>query len=172
MEELLQYVYDLGHRKIAIIHGEKTAVTGKRLASFYKMCDRLNIEVKDEYVKQAGYHDVDKTASATKELLQLADKPTCIFFPDDFSYIGGMNEIEKAGLSIPEDISAVGYDGILLTQVLRPKLTTYKQDARNLGRIAAEQMIEEIENPKTFLPGQYVVSGRLLEGDTVKDLRR
>lgn len=172
METIVRHIYSMGHRKVAIIHGEDTAVTGKRLASFHKMCDELDIEVKDEYIKEAVYHDVEKTAKATKELIKLKDRPTCIIFPDDFSYIGGMNEIEKAGLSIPEDISVVGYDGILLTQVLRPRLTTYKQDAKNLGRLAAEKMIEEIENPKAFIPSQHVVMGELIEGDTVKNIRR
>lgn len=170
MEALVQYVYDQGHRRIAMIHGEDTAVTQKRLASFYKMCKNLNILVNEDYIKEAIYHDTKGTASATKELIKLNPKPTCIFFPDDFSFVGGMNEIEKSGLSIPEDISVVGYDGILLSQVLRPKLTTYKQNAEKLGRLAAEKLVEEIENKKSFIPQQYVVNGEMLIGGTVKKI--
>ncbi len=168
MEELVQYVYDQGHRKLGIIHGEDTAVTQKRLASFYNMCKKLNIEIKDEYVKAANFHIPKDTALATRDLLKLNPRPTCIFFPDDFSSIGGMNEIESEGLSIPEDISVVGYDGILLSQVLRPKLTTYKQNADELGRLAAEKLIEQIENPKSYIPQQYIVHGEMLKGGTVK----
>ena len=170
MEELLHYIHQQGHRRIAMIHGEDTAVTQKRLASFYKICENYHIEVKEEYIKTAIYHGAKETAIATRELLELEERPTCIMFPDDFSFIGGMNEIEKFGLSIPEDISAVGYDGILLSQVLRPKLTTYKQNAEELGRLAAEKLIEEIENPKSFIPQQYVVNGEMLIGGSVKKI--
>ena len=114
------------------------------------------------------YHDPRSSGLATRELLALEDRPTCILYPDDFSFIGGMNEIEKQGLSIPEDISVVGYDGILLSQVLRPKLTTFRQDAEEIGKQAALALIDKIENPKQFITNHVVVKGKLIPGDTVK----
>lgn len=171
MEALVEYVHDQGHRRLAIIHGEDTPVTQKRMASFHTMCKKFNIKIKEEYIKEATYHETKGTEIATKELLELDPRPTCIFFPDDFSFIGGRNEIERMGLSIPDDISVVGYDGILLSQVLRPKLTTYKQNAVKLGELAAEKLVEQIENPKTFIPKQHVVNGEILIGGTVKKLK-
>lgn len=170
MKAIVRYIYEQGHRKVAIIHGEDTAVTAKRLASFYNMCNELHIEVKDSYVKKSRYHDPEGTAKATRELLENEERPTCIIFPDDFSFLGGMNEIEKKGLSIPKDISVVGYDGILFSSVLRPQLTTYKQNAKELGRLATEKIIEQIENPKSFIPQQYIVTGELLQGGTVSKI--
>ncbi len=168
MHDLVCYLYERGHKKIAFIHGEETAVTKKRLASFYKTCEELGIDVPDNYVKAALFHDPKSSALATRELLELSDRPTCIMYPDDFSFIGGMNEIEKQGLSIPDDISVTGYDGIYLSQVLRPKLTTWRQDTEALGREAAAKLIEAIVSPKTFIPRQVIVPGRLLEGGSVK----
>jgi LacI family transcriptional regulator len=170
VRDLVQYIYNCGHRKIAFIHGEETSVTQKRLASFYKTCEELGIEVPDSYVKSAYYHDPKTSALATRELLALHNRPTCIMYPDDYSFIGGMNEIEKNGLSIPDDISVVGFDGIHLSQVLRPRLTTLRQDTDALGREAAVQLIEAIVNPKTYIPHQVIITGQLLEGGTVKKL--
>jgi LacI family transcriptional regulator len=170
ISELVRYLFTHGHRKIAFIHGEDTAVTQKRLASFYKTCRELGITVPDEYIKSAIYHDPDSSAVATRALLSLSDRPTCIMYPDDFSFIGGMNEIEKFGLSIPDDVSVTGYDGILLSQVLRPRLTTWKQDTQELGREAAGRLIDMILSPKTFIPQQVVVPGELVEGGTVRDI--
>ena len=124
--------------------------------------------VPDDYIKSAIYHDPRASGLATRELLSLKDRPTCILYPDDFSFIGGMNEIEKQGLRIPEDISVVGYDGILLSQVLRPKLTTYKQDAEEIGKQSALALIEKIENPKQFILDHIIVKGSFIEGETVK----
>lgn len=168
VEDLVNYIYQCGHRKIAFIHGEDTSVTQKRLASFYKTCISLGIDVPEEYVLPSLYHDVKSTAQATRQILELPDPPTCIMFPDDFSSIGGMNVIEEKGLNIPEDISVVGFDGILLSQVLRPKLTTVKQDSALIGQEAARNLIDWIENPKTYLPSQVLIPGKLMEGQTVK----
>ena len=170
MHDLVCHLHENGHRKIALIHGEETAVTKKRMASFYKTCEELGIEVPDSYVKAAQFHDPKASGLATRELLELSDRPSCIMYPDDFSFIGGMNEIEKQGLSIPEDISVTGYDGIYLSQVLRPKLTTWRQDTEALGKEAANKLVEAIVSPKTFIPQQVIVPGQLLAGGSVKKI--
>ncbi len=81
-----------------------------------------------------------------------------------------MSELEKHGLSIPKDMSVVGYDGIPLSQILRPRLTTYRQGAARMGIEAARALVEEIEKPDTWLPQQILVEGELLEGDTVSNI--
>jgi len=169
VSQLVRYVYGKGHRKIAFLHGERTSVTNNRLIGFYRTCEELGLEIPDEYVVECIYHDPDRCAEATKQLLALPDRPTCILFPDDFSYIGGMNVLLGAGLQIPEDISVVGYDGIHLAKVMR--LTTYSQNAAELGKIAAERLISLIERPKTTVLDRILVEGELLEGNSVKDIR-
>ena len=167
MDELVRYVYGKGHRKIAFIHGETTSVTQKRLASFHKTCAELGLTIPEGYIEKAAFHDPKASGLATRRLLELKDRPTCILYPDDFSFIGGMNELEKQGMAIPRDMSVAGYDGILLSQVLRPRLTTYRQDGEAMGREAVRMVVEIIERPKEWIPQQTMVSGKLLPGDTV-----
>ncbi|MBQ2855255.1 MAG: LacI family DNA-binding transcriptional regulator [Oscillospiraceae bacterium] len=169
LEELVRYVHGKGHRKIAFLHGERTTVTHNRLTGFYRACEALGLDIPEEYIRECVYHDPDRTAQATRELLALPDRPTCIIFPDDFSYIGGLNVLNEYGLRVPEDISVVGYDGIHLAKVL--KLTTYSQNAEALGRTAAQRLISLIEHPKTTLIDRILVPGGLLEGNSVKDIR-
>lgn len=168
LEELVRYVHGKGHRKIAFLHGERTTVTQNRLTGFYRACEELGLEIPEEYVRECVYHDPDRCAQATRELLELPDRPTCIIFPDDFSYIGGLNVLNEYGLRVPEDISAVGYDGIHLAKVLR--LTTYSQNVAQLGKTAAERLIHLIEHPKTTLIDRIMVPGGLLEGTSVKSI--
>ena len=78
--------------------------------------------------------------------------------------------VAKGKARIPEDISAVGYDGIRLAEVISPKLTTWRQSTTGLGREAAARLIELIEHPRTTLIDRQIVSGRLWEGESVKDL--
>ncbi len=170
MDTLVRYVYGKGHRRIAFIHGEMTSVTQKRLASFKKSCMELGIRIPPEYIREAVFHDPRSSGLETRALLELPERPTCIFYPDDFSYIGGMNELERQGIQVPSQISTVGYDGIHLSEVLRPRLTTYRQNAERMGAEAARLLIEEIEHPDTWLPQQITVEGTLLEGGTVAEI--
>lgn len=167
VEQLVQYVYGRGHRKVAFIHGEMTSVTKKRIASFKKSFADLGITVPPEYIRPAVFHDPRASGLATRALLALPEPPTCIFYPDDLSYLGGMSELEKNGIQIPKQMSVVGYDGIPLSQILRPRLTTYRQGAERMGKEAARLLIEQIEHPDTWLPQQIMVEGELLEGSTV-----
>ena len=156
MESLVRYVYGKGHRRIAYIHGNHTAVTENRLTGFYRACEALGITVPNEYVTECEYHEPVSCHAATKR--------------DDYSYIGGINAIYETGLRVPEDISIVGYDGIHMAKMVSPKLTTWQQNTVELGRIAAEQLIERIEHPRTTLPKHITVQGKLLEGETVRQL--
>lgn len=170
MEDLVSYIYSMGHRKIAYIHGEDSSVTRNRLNTFYRTLGREGVEIPDEYIHTAPYRDADAAALATGQLLDLKDPPTCILYPDDFAALGGINEIRERGLRIPQDISIAGYDGITVARVLEPKLTTICQDTVAIGRIAAEKLVDLIENPKTTLIDKFTVDGILFKGASVKRL--
>jgi len=170
VRELTTYIIEQGHRKIALIHGEDTSVTAKRIASFYRTCQEYGITVPEAYMKSARYHDPVSSAEATRELLSLPDPPTCIMYPDDFSFMGGRSVLDEMGLKIPEDISVAGFDGIYLSQVLQPVLTTVRQDTLSIGREAANRLIYSIENPKAAVAEQVTIDGQLLPGKSVKKI--
>lgn len=170
MEKLVNYVYEKGHRKIAYIHGEDTSVTRARLTSFFRTTQGLGLDIPEEYIRTAPYRDADAAAQETGELLSLPDPPTCIFYPDDYAAFGGFNEIRERGLRVPDNVSIVGYDGITAARILEPKLTTMCQDTEAIGRIAAEKLIELIENPRTALIDKFTVNGALFKGASVRTL--
>ena len=66
LSALVRYAYANGHRRIAFIHGERTAVTENRLAGFYKSCAELGLQVPEEYVRSGVYHDPDRCAEETR----------------------------------------------------------------------------------------------------------
>ena len=168
--DLVRYIYSMGHRRIAFIHGEDTAVTRNRIAGFCRTCQELGLDVPEEYLQPSIYTNPDTAAMLTKKLLELPVPPTCIIYPDDISYIGGMNQIEKMGLRIPDDISVAGYDGTDFSQMLRPKLTTLRQDAVRMGEMAAEELARAVEEGRTYIPGRILIPGTLIPGETVKNI--
>lgn len=167
ISDLVHYIFEMGHRKIAYIHGADSAVTQSRLSSFYRTCEELGIDIPAEYVREAPYRNTKGTYTETIKLLDLKNPPTCILYPDDFSCFGGINAIHERGLRIPDDVSVAGYDGIRIARHYRPQLTTIIQDTKRLGQEAAMKLIDLIENPKTTLTEQIVVTGEVFCGESV-----
>ena len=170
METLVRYACSKGHRKIAYIYGEPTAVTENRKIGFFRACEENRIQVPDEYVLEGEYYEPEMCYQVTARLLNLPDRPTCILFPDDFSLSGGIRAILEKGLRIPEDISVIGYDGIMISQLMTPKITTMRQDTDRLGKEAAKKLIELIEHPKTALLDRMIIPGQFLPGESVSQL--
>lgn len=170
MKDLVEYAVGMGHRKIAYIYGDNNSVTRDRLSSFYRTLEDHGISVPDSYLKASRYRDGEMTERLMRELLELPDPPTCVLMPDDFSAVGGYSAAQEMGLHIPEDVSILGFDGIAMSQALFPKLTTLRQDTKQIGRKAAEELTSLIESPKTTLIQKILVEGRLLEGGSVKKL--
>ena len=167
ISELTEYVISKGHKKIAMIHGENTLVTQERIEFFKKICSSHGIEIPKEYFAEAIYNDPFTSAEATNILLSLPTPPTCIFYPDDYSALGGIRELNARGLKPGKDISIVGYDGIMLTSMMIPPLTTYEQDGKKIGAAIARNLIANIEQGENYSPSRELISGRLLHGDTV-----
>ena len=172
MRQLVEYIVSMGHTKIAYIYGDASDVTSIRVKTFEETLSRLNIKVRSEFLLQGRYHDTKCSEQLVKKVLSCSDRPTCIILPDDFAAIGAMNAVEELGMSVPEDISLAGYDGIVLSQVLRPKLTTIKQDTERLGAEAAKRLIALINKEITPDEPALVIKSSLLEGASVKDLNR
>ena len=166
MRILLEYVYAQGHRRIAAIFGDDNPVTRVRMSSFFNTCRRLNLETPDEYIRCCRYHEADLSAIATRQLMSLPEPPTCILYPDDFSFFGGKRELESMGLSVPEDISAAGYDGISVGKVI--SLTTIQQDTVAIGNAIADELTRAVEEGRGFLPRVVSIPCSLIEGTTVR----
>lgn len=170
IRDLLTYVYEQGHRKIAYVYGHSSAVTDARIKSFYKTASELGLDVNEDYLIKGSYRDAQGAEKLTAKLLDMKERPTCIIYPDDLCAMGGRNEIRSRGLRIPEDISIAGYDGISITQQIEPQITTIYQDTRMIGRVAAENLINLIEKPKSSLIEHVVVEGNLIRGRSVRKM--
>jgi DNA-binding LacI/PurR family transcriptional regulator len=168
MTMLTRYVIEKGHRDIVFIHGNDTEVTRNRIMGFKMAMSEAGLNVDGNNLIQGAYHDADRCYEITDKILKRKKRPTCIIFPDDYSYLGGYRAIHAAKLSIPNDISAIGYDNIAMSSVFG--LTTLDQDAVAIGTIAADKLLRTIENPEDYKE-HSVVLGKIVERDTVKEIK-
>ncbi len=165
--ELVKEAYSRGHRRIAYIHGTDSVVTKERMRGFKDAMEELGLDIPDEYILTSPYRDTMSAHLKTNSLLQLKEPPTCILYPDDFATIGGINAISKAGLSIPEDISVIGFDGLEMARYIEPSLTTYVQDSDMLGSQMAQKLIDRIESSKEKDYDRIVVSAHVYHGNSL-----
>ena len=157
-----------GHTRIAYIYGESAQVTEKRLSGYRRALKEHGIPVREDLIVQGKYHDPESSKGATRELLAMKEPPTAIMYPDDYSSIGGYNEIRTQGLSIPEDISVTGYDGISLSEVVQPQLTTWRQNTDEIGRVSVRKLVARIENREEYKAEETKVAGDLFDGYSVR----
>lgn len=168
IEQVIRHAWNLGHRRIAFIRGEKGTASRERVTGFYKICAELGIRVPVAYVRDGHFHDPVETTRIIHELLQLEEKPTCILCPDDSSCLGALWQLAAQGISVPDDVSLIGYDGIRMGQMMHPCLTTYRQDTARIAHEAFRMMMDAISDPENHVPRQITVTGKLIEGETLK----
>ena len=168
MRELTEHVISMGHRRIAYVYGDDSYVTRTRIRSFLDTCREHGLNVPPEFLVSGRYHDTAGAQAATRTLLELRVPPTCILYPDDFSCVGGYNELVRRGLF--GKISIAGYDGISICQAFSPKLTTLRQDAETMGTAAAEELSRLISADDRRSPKRILVPGELITGETVRGI--
>ena len=108
-----------------------------------------------------------------KKLLEATthDRPTAVIASDDYSAIGVIEAVRDAGLSVPDDISVVGFDGIEITQRTSPRLTTIRQDTKAIGEAAAKHLLAQIAGEETGVVSE-TLPPQLIIGESCKDLTK
>lgn len=167
MTLLTERAVALGHRRIAFVSGESSSVTDMRIAAFRRVMESHGLPVPPEYRISSQYILPSAGYETALRLLRLPEPPTCILFPDDHTTLGVRDALGELGLRCPEDVSIAGYDGINLTQMLKPRLTTVWQDTTSTGTLAADALIDLIEGRAEDAPRVIRVPCRLLEGESM-----
>lgn len=142
----VEYLYSLGHRQIAHISGGMNTFPGKIREEGYKSAmKQQRLEVPDAYIVNGAFYSRDSGYEAMLQLLELPERPTAVFASGDLLAVGAIMAAKDSGLSVPGDISVMGYDDIELAEYITPALTTVRQNTELLGRRAADILLEAIE---------------------------
>ena len=134
--EALEHLFELGHKKIAFISGPlRLASAEVRSSAFAKKMRRHGIKV-DPRLLEEGDHRIGGGFEAMERILHRGGKPTAVMASNDLTAIGAMGALQKAGFSIPRDVSVVGFDDIQLSAYTSPPLTTVHVPRRELAATA------------------------------------
>jgi LacI family repressor for deo operon, udp, cdd, tsx, nupC, and nupG len=148
-ERAVGHLYDLGHRKIGHVAGpSRNTFPNERLVGFRKALFEHRLAVREDWIFPGDY-TMEAGRAAAEHVLTLDERPTAIFAGNDEMAIGLIATLKRHGIECPRDISVMGFDDISVSQNYAPALTTMRQPREQIGRIAAETLINILEGNRT-----------------------
>jgi DNA-binding LacI/PurR family transcriptional regulator len=147
IEEAVRHLVSLGHRRIAHIAGASRIPSGVIRREAFTDFMRRYLPDEPEPAVYEGDFRLDGGRRAASEILAARELPTAIIAANDMMALGAMREFRKAGLSIPQDISVVGFDDIAFAALSEPPLTTVCSPRAEIGRRVVEALVALIEHP-------------------------
>jgi LacI family transcriptional regulator len=145
-----QYLIERGHRRIAMIAGAG-GPEQNRVSGYLQALTEAGLEPQ---LVSHGDFNAESGYQLTKEILAAGVRPTAIFAGNDLMAFGAMSAIREAQLIIPDDIAVMGFDDIFAARFVTPPLSTINQFQFELGRVAAEMVLERINQLPPDAPGR------------------
>ena len=182
----LEHLRDLGHRDIAFLKGQPFSSDSEvRWAAIEEVAEELGIRIRPELTVQIEGTDSTPAIGypVGKQLLARKKPFSAVFAYNDISAIGAIWAFREAGLRVPQDVSVVGFDDIPGAAFANPGLTTVRQPLTRMGQIAAQTLIDRIEERDAYVPEiaiepEFVVrestgpaAGKLVPSSAVVDAR-
>jgi len=157
-----RHLIELGHRRIGFLAGRPDLESARqRERGYYRALSNAGLPV-DPNLIRVGDYDLEMSEEPARQLLTLDDRPpTAIFAANDLSAMQTMHVARTLGLSIPRDVSVVGFDNIPESALIEPPLTTIDQSIQEMGRRAVELLIAVIDG-ETGLTQQVTLPTRLV----------
>ncbi|MGW8767205.1 LacI family DNA-binding transcriptional regulator [Streptomyces sp. NPDC055815] len=136
-----RHLIDLGHRRIGIITGPEDMLCSlARLDGYRSALNMAGLDHDAGLVRFGDFH-VEGGYARAMELLQAPERPTAIFAGSDLQALGVMEAARVCGLRVPEDLSVVGYDDVMIARWSSPPLTTIHQPLREMGEEAVQMLL-------------------------------
>jgi LacI family xylobiose transport system transcriptional regulator len=143
-----KHLIDLGHRDIAMISGPEDQMSSTARVSGYRAAlESAGIPVRPEYLRVGSFRAADGVALG-RELLRLPHRPTAIFAGNDEQAFGVYEAARALGISIPGELSVVGYDDLTIAAWAGPPLTTVRQPLNEMAEEAAKLVLRLRDDPK------------------------
>ena len=174
VEQALVHLFELGHRNIAFMRGPRAIPESEfRWESIQTVAREMGLHIDPAHViridaagwsMKTGYHPMAPEIGykPMEALLEKSRDFTAIFCFNDIAAIGAIRALRDAGISVPNDVSVVGFDDILSAAYSTPSLTTVRQPLFEMGKRGAEVLLDRIANREKEYPAEIVVVPELV----------
>ena len=169
----VEYLLRRGHRNIGIVGGstsnEQGQISSTRLGGAKDVLDKNDIPFDEEMQFEPGRYSISSGYEATTALLKKNPSLTALYCLSDLIAIGAMRAVHDMGLTVPEDISIIGFDGIEYTKYSVPRLATIQQDTEGLAQKSIEDLLMRI-NYENRPAHHEKIPFRVLTGESIRQL--
>jgi LacI family transcriptional regulator len=174
VEQALTHLHSLGHRRIAIMRGPRAIPDSEfRWEAIQQVAREMGIKLDPALViridsagwsMKTGYHPMAPEIGykPMQALLERTRDFSAIFCFNDIAAIGAIRALKDAGLSVPGDVSVVGFDDIQSAAYSTPSLTTVRQPLTEMGKRGAQVLLERIANREKEFPAEIVMMPELV----------
>jgi LacI family transcriptional regulator len=141
----VEHLIRLGHQRIATITGPLNMTAGMdRLKGYRQALAAHQLPVDEALILEGDFTEASGEAAARR---LLSNSATAVFAASDVMAIGALKALREAGLQVPQDVALVGFDDVPLATAVEPELTTVRQPIERLGSMAADLLLNLLENP-------------------------
>ncbi|MEG0340158.1 MAG: LacI family DNA-binding transcriptional regulator [Oscillospiraceae bacterium] len=164
--EAISYLLHKGHRNIGVLGGrrELSYISALRYEGCCDAYKTAGLVFNEDYYQKANYN-YGSAYRATQKLISRKKDITAIFAMSDIMAVGAMRAIHDAKLTVPDDISVIGFDGIELADYLTPSLTTIRQPQSDIAKNSVALLLSHIE--KNTPARNIILPSTLIEGESV-----
>ena len=156
-----EHLIKQGFKKIFHLSGYRhLSLSQNRIRGFRKAMDKFSVPYTPEHIIETGFF-MEEGQAAMERLIAEGNVPEAIFAANDPTAIGAMKAIKRAGLRIPEDVALVGFSESRMAEVVDPPLTSVRQPTHEIGRTAAQLLLQQIMADGFAPPKTVVLDGQL-----------
>jgi LacI family transcriptional regulator len=156
-----RHLQEQGHRRIAVIGGPQLLLCSRaRIDGYRAALDAGGLRIDPTLIRHGDFHHIGGYERA-RELLALPDRPTAIFAGSDEQAFGVVEAARICGLSVPADLSVIGFDDLPMSRWASPPLTTVRQPLAEMGHVAA-QMLQSLMEGRTLHSSRVELSTTLI----------
>lgn len=166
----LDYAIKSGLKRFGCVSGPYTSrAYNERFMVFKKTVEENNLIFNEEYCSEAESYGFTGGYKATEEIIKNNEiMPDFLFaFSDELAF-GVIRCLEDNGYKVPEDISVIGFDDVYFAKLFSPKLTTIRQNKKEIGEVAAQTLLDIIENQKAPISPVKCIPVELVVRDSTK----
>jgi DNA-binding LacI/PurR family transcriptional regulator len=142
----VQHLLDLGHRRIGMVSMRSIPTGRERQVGYLRAFRECGVRASRRLIRM-GAPKPEGGYGLARELLRLEPRPTALFVDNNMMMLGALQAIRESGLSVPEELSVVGFDDMPWATLLNPPLTVVAQPTQELGRKAVEHLLERLDGP-------------------------
>lgn len=165
----LEKLFELGHRKIALLTGGSMIKDSSwRLEAIKEFYFKKNMSFPEDLnikcdIGESSLASFSKARSSVRNFFASGKSITAIFASNDILAIAALHAANEKGIDVPKELSVVGMDGILLGEITYPTLTTVEKNRSEIGSLAAEILIQKINKPFKWQTKKIILPCKLVE---------